>query len=139
MSKKKVNRGGVIPFIREGDEIRMLFMKPSKAKYGGDVFQIAKGKQEENEKIKETALREAKEELGLFKGNITVIEKVGEFLGRTTVFVAEIKDKDAFGDPHFETSETKWMTLDEFLAEGRDLHKPVVKAAYRKIKKLLGE
>jgi len=138
-TKKKINRAGLIPYIKEGDEIKMLFMKPSKAKYGGDVFQIAKGKQEKDEKIQDTALREAKEELGLFAGNVVDVTKLGEFLGRTTVFVAEIKDKDMFGDPHFETSDTKWMTLDEFLAEGRDLHKPVVKAAYRKIEKLLGK
>lgn len=139
MPKKKINRAGLIPYLKEGDEILMLFMKPSKPKYGGDVFQIAKGKQEPEEKIKDTAIREAQEELGLFTGNVTEVTRIGEFLGRTTIFIAEVEDQDAFGDPHFETSETKWMTLEEFLKEGRDLHRPVVKAAHRKIKKLLGE
>ena len=139
MPKKKINRAGLIPYLKEGDEILMLFMKPSKPKYGGDVFQIAKGKQEPEEKIKDTAIREAQEELGLFTGNVTEVTRIGEFLGRTTIFIAEVEDRDAFGDPHFETSETKWMTLEEFLKEGRDLHRPVVKAAYRKIEKLLGE
>lgn len=137
MARKKIYRAGLIPFIQEGEEVRMLFMRPSKPKYGGDVFQIAKGKQEDGEEMKETALREAREELGLFKGNIEQLEEVGEFLGRTTVFVAHIQDKEMFGDPHFETGDTKWMTLDEFVKEGRGLHKPVVKAAHRKIMKML--
>ena len=76
------------------------------------------------------------EELGLFKGNIVQLTELGEFMGRTTVFIAKIKDKDMFGEPHFETEETKWLTAEEFQKIGRDLHKPVVKAAVRKIEKL---
>lgn len=138
MNRKKVNRAGVIPYHRasEGGEIQMLFMKPSNEKYGGEKWQIAKGKQEDNESIRETALREANEELGLFNGNIERFDSIGEWLGRTTFFIACIKDKAMFGDPHFETSETKWMSLDEFMDVGRDIHKPVVKAAHRKIVKV---
>lgn len=138
MPKRKINRGGLIPFIQKDDEVYMLFMKPSKAKFGGDVFQIAKGKQEEGEDIKTTAVREATEELGLFTGNVSHLENIGVWLGRTTMFIAQIEDEHMFGDPHFETKETKWMTLDEFNRQGRGLHKPVVKAAHRKIMKLLG-
>lgn len=138
-SKKKIYRAGLIPFVKEDSKIVMLFMKPSVPKYGGDVWQVAKGKQEDGEDIKETALREAREELGLFQGNIKEIESIGEWLGRTTVFVAHMDEKDLFGDPHHETGDVRWMTLEEFLNEGRDLHKPVVKAAHRKIIKILGE
>ena len=138
MPKKKINRGGLIPYIKKNDEIYMLFMKPSAPKFGGDVFQIAKGKQEEGENIEQTALREANEELGLFPGNIVHLDNLGVWLGRTTMFIAEVKDETMFGDPHFETKETKWMTLQEFTSQGRGLHKPVVKAAHRKIMKLLG-
>ena len=132
---KKVNRAGLIPYVKEEGEILMLFMKPSNKKFGGASFQIAKGKQEENEELKETALREAKEELGLFKGNVGRIDELGVWLGRTTVFVCEVKKKDMFGDPHYETGGTKWMTLEEFEKEGRSIHIPVVKAAHRKITK----
>ena len=38
-----------------------------------------------------------------------------------------------FGDPTYETAETKWMTPDEFQHSGRGLHKAVVKAAVRAI------
>lgn len=134
MAKKKIYRSGVIPYHIVDGEIRMLFMKPSEPKFGGDVFQIAKGKREEGESPLETGLREANEELGLFSGNIKETHELGEFMGRTTIFVCEIKDPDAFGDPHFETKEVKWMTPEEFQKEGRDLHKPVVKAAVRWIK-----
>ena len=136
MAKKKIYRAGVIPYIVEDGEIQMLFMKPSDAKYGGDVFQLGKGKFEEGETAEEAGLREANEELGLFKGNIEQLTNLGVFMGRTTVFIAKIKDKGMFGEPHHETEETKWLTAEEFQKIGRDLHKPVVKAAVRKIEKL---
>ena len=137
MARKKIYRAGVIPYLLEDGTVKMLFMKPSKPNRGGDSYQIAKGKQEEGEDIQDTALREAKEELGLFMGNVKDITSIGEWLGRTTVFLAHIDKKDLFGDPHFETGSTKWLSLDEFLDIGRDLHKPIVKAANRKIIKLL--
>lgn len=137
MAKRKVNRAGVIPYHLNGDKIEMLFMKPSDEKYGGSMWQIAKGKQEDGEDIQETALREANEELGLFNGNIKQLDSIGEWLGRTTFFIAHIDDREMFGDPHFETKEVKWMTLEQFIDGGRDIHKPVVKAAVRKIKKIL--
>lgn len=131
---KKVNRAGVIPYIIEKGEIKMMFMKPSAAKFGGDVFQIAKGKQEKDETIEEAAFREAGEEIGLFEGNIKAKYDLGTFMGRTTIYLAKVKDKKMFGDPNFETSEVKWMTTEEFLEVGRDLHKPIIKAAERLIK-----
>ena len=136
MAKKKVHRAGVIPYLLEDGEIQMMFMKPSKTKYGGAKFQIAKGKYEKGETAVEAGLREAKEELGLFGGNIENLDELGVFMGRTTIFIAEIKDKDMFGEPHHETAATTWMTPQEFQKEGRGLHKPVVKAAVRKIQNL---
>lgn len=136
MSKELIYRAGVIPYYIDDDEIKMLFMKPSKKKFGGAEFQIAKGKREKGENDEETAFREAGEELGLFSGNVTKRTDLGTFLGRTRVFLAKIEDSDKFGDPCDETGEVKWMTPDEFKKEGRRIHRPVVKAAVRKIKKL---
>lgn len=130
---KKVNRAGVIPYIIEKGEIKMMFMKPSASKFGGDCFQIAKGKQEKDETAKEAALREASEEIGLFEGNILELYDLGTFMGRTSIYVAKMKDKKMFGDPNFETSEVKWMTAEKFDEIGRDLHKPIIKAALRLI------
>jgi 8-oxo-dGTP pyrophosphatase MutT (NUDIX family) len=137
MAKRKIYRAGVIPYLEVDGEIHMMFMKPANPKYGGKTYQISKGKVEEGEKIEDAAKREAKEELGLFVGNVLEFSSLGEWLGRTTFYVAHIKDKEMFGDPHFETGSTAWLTLEEFIKEGRDLHKPVVKAAHRKMKKIL--
>ena len=135
---KKIDRSGVIPYIIENGEIKMLFMMPSDPKFGGEQFQIAKGKHEEGDTAIEAGLREASEELGLFIGNISEAYDLGTFLGRTTIHVVKIKDKNLFGDPHFETKEVRWMSPDEFQTEGRDLHKPVIKAAVRLIKQREG-
>lgn len=138
MAKKKIERSGVLPYYIDEGQIKILFMKPSNPKYGGSSFQMAKGKHEEGEGPEEAGLREAGEELGLFKGNIERTHKLGNFLGRTHVYVCKIKDTDMFGDFCDETAETKWMTPEEFQAEGRDLHKPVVKAAVRYIQRTEG-
>lgn len=131
MDKEKIYRAGVIPYYVTDGEIKMLFMKPSNPKYGGKCFQIAKGKKEDGESDKETAFREASEELGLFSGNVINKHDLGNFLGRTRVYIAEIKDASMFGDPDHETGAVKWMTLEEFKDAGRDLHYPIVKAAKR--------
>ena len=133
----KIHRAGFIPYFVGDDAVYMLFMQPSDEKYGGPEFQIAKGKVEDGETTQQAAVREAKEELGLFSGNVSSVHSLGKFLGRTTIYIGEIEDRDLFGDPHFETGDTRWMTADEFQQEGRGLHKPVVKAAVRKIAEVL--
>lgn len=134
--KKLVYRAGTIPYIVEDGEIKMMFMRPSNAEYGGDLFQLAKGKVEDGETNQEAALREAREELGLFIGNVTLTEELGTFMGRTAVYVARVKEKDMFGEPSFETQNVAWLSEAEFLEIGRDLHKPIVQAAVRLIKRL---
>ena len=119
MAKKKLFRGGVIPFYIKDGKVMMLFMRPNNPKHGGDRFQIAKGKIEPGEDIEAGAFREASEELGLFSSNIEDKFKIGEFLGRTTVYAAEIKDLNMFGDTTDETAETKWMTIGQFTRKGR--------------------
>ncbi len=136
MEKEKIYRAGVIPYYVKDGEINMLFMQPSDSKYGGKDFQISKGKLEKDESNKKAAFREASEELGLFKGNIINNHDLGNFLGRTRLYIAKIKDPGMFGDPHFETGAVKWMKPDEFNKIGRSLHRPVVKAAVRLIKEI---
>ena len=132
---KKVYRAGTIPYIVEDGIIKMMFMRPSDPEYGGDKFQIAKGKVEDGESTMDAALREAKEELGLFIGNVIATEEVGVFMGRTTVYVAKVKDRNMFGEPSFETADTAWLSLTEFADVGRDLHYHVVQAAHSMIEK----
>ena len=133
--EKKRERGGVIPYYIEDGKIQMMFMKPSNRKFGGDNFQIAKGKIEDNETPIEGAFREAKEELGLFGPNVEHSNPLGRF-GKIHIFVAKIKDPDMFGDTTDETGAVIWWTPEQFDSDGRSWQKPIVKAAVRKIKKL---
>lgn len=136
--KKVTHRAGVIPFYIEGDKVLMMFMKPGDPDFGGDVFQIAKGKYEEGESARTAAFREGHEELGLKLENVSLIFELGTFLGYTTVYLAEVLDPKDFDPFHFETSETKWMTFDGFSKVGRDLHKPIVREAVKFIKSEYG-
>lgn len=127
---KKVKRAGVVPFYKnKNGEVMMMFMMPSDAKYGGKVFQIAKGKVDEGENPLQAAVREANEELGLREGNIKWLRKCGLFLNTHHIYIVEVNSMDdsSFDKPHFETGETIWMTEEEFMDAGRELHKPIIK------------
>jgi 8-oxo-dGTP pyrophosphatase MutT (NUDIX family) len=135
-SEKLPNRSALIPFfIDENGALELMFMMPSNKKFGGDKYQLCKGRIDPGETPQEAALREGQEELGLFTPNIEDVHNLGIFLGRTYVFTGRIKDKNMFGDPHFETEKTIWMTPEQFYNDGRDIHIPVVKAAVRFINK----
>lgn len=120
-------KAGVIPyFINEEGITAMLFMIPSNPKFGGLLFQIAKGKIEPGENIQEAALREAEEEVGLRAENVKQIKSVGnaKITGiddtyMLAIFVVEIKDPKNFSQPHFETGKTAWLTLKQFKTLGR--------------------
>lgn len=129
---KKQQRAGLIPFYVDGDKILMMFMKPSDGKYGGDEFQIAKGRIEEDENPLAAAVREAHEELGLREENIKWIKKCGLFLNTHHIFMVEVRsmDKRKFDKVTFETGDTIWMELDEFMRNGRKLHRPIVETCH---------
>jgi 8-oxo-dGTP pyrophosphatase MutT (NUDIX family) len=133
--KKILFRAGMIPYLIEDDEVLMMFMKPSDTMYGGDEFQMCKGVVEEDEDFRTAALRESAEELGLRNENILSVTELGNFLGRTTVFVAKVKDRVSFDPFHYETSDVTWLTCDEFLKIGRELHKEIIQLADQVIRK----
>jgi 8-oxo-dGTP pyrophosphatase MutT (NUDIX family) len=129
--KEKIYRAGLIPFfINENNNIEMKFMVPSDQKFGGGDPQFAKGRIEKNENHEEAAIREAKEELGLREDNVEWIYYLGQFLGRTHIHICEVKTRDKFDEPHYETESTHWLTLEEFENSGRELHRPVIREAY---------
>lgn len=130
MAKKKILRAGFIPYYIENKNVYVMLMKPSDEKYGGDKFQLAKGRVESGETSLEAALREANEELGLKYSNIEDISYLGTFLGYTDVYYGKVIDKNDFQETTYETGETAWMTVEEFLDKGRDLHKPLFKKFY---------
>lgn len=132
---KKLYRAGVVPYyVDDNNEPIMMFMIPSNKKYGGDQPQIAKGKQEDNEPLSETAMREAEEELGLKRNNILNVFKVGMFMGRTEIYAARIIDPDDFGQYTTETKTTLWLTKNRFMKIGRDIHRSVIEVVYESIK-----
>jgi len=136
--KKILFRAGMIPYLIENGEVVMMFMKPSDTIYGGDQFQMCKGVvEDDDENYRAAALREGAEELGLRQENILSVTELGNFLGRTTVFVAKVNDRSpaAFDTPHYETDEVVWLTCDEYLKIGRELHKDIVQLADQVIRK----
>jgi len=133
--KKILYRAGMIPYLIEDNEVLMMFMKPSDTLYGGDQFQLCKGVVEDNEDYRTAALREGAEELGLRQDNILSVTELGNFLGRTTVYVAKVKDRTSFDPFHYETAEITWLTCDEFLKKGRELHREIIQLADQVIRK----
>ena len=122
---RKAPRAGFIPYYIHDGSLYVMLMQPSNPKFGGSEFQMAKGRVEEGETHMEAAIREATEELGLRECNIVSTQFLGLYFNYTEVYYGEIKDKDDFGDFHFETGATKWMHIDEFFVTGRGLHRPI--------------
>jgi len=131
-------RAGFLPYVIENDEPVFYFMKPSKPNYGGPLFQVAKGRMDKGETAIETALREAKEELGLKRSNIKpdTVKLVwrGKVRGSEetytlSVYMGEVKKKDNFKEPHHETGETAWLTAKEFSKQGRQPQQHIIRKA----------
>ena len=124
---EKIIRAGGIPAIFDNGEWKYLFMRPSNPFYGGDQFQIAKGRVEDDDAdTLQTAIRECGEELGLIPSNILKFVYLGVFFGRTHIYLIHVKDKNNFSQPTDETGEVKWLTSKEFMQCGRELHKHVI-------------
>ena len=137
---RNVFRAGIIPyFINPDKTIKFMFMQPSDSKYGGSDWQMAKGRVEGDDDNITTALREGGEELGLKESNIKLIQELGLYLGRTTVYICEVKDKDDFGEFTYETGQVTWLTAKEFTEIGRDIHQSIVQDALVRIKECLDE
>ena len=138
-------KAGVIPFCVSPDGItRMMFMSPSDPHYGGPLPQIAKGGVDPGESIREAAIREGEEELGLNRANIISVQAIPAADGGTisglkasytmSIFAVKVKNQKDFGTPHFETGKVYWLTLEEFLTRGRKNQQSLVKAAATLIK-----
>ena len=111
-------------------------MKPSNPKYGGELFQIAKGKVEYGETPIVAAKREAYEEIGLRLDNIDTEHHLGTFLGYTDIYYGRIKDKERFDMYGYETGETKWINVNDFPKIGRSIHIPIIRLVTKEIIKI---
>lgn len=130
------HRAGLIPYWIDPStsEIYMMFMKPSNEQFGGPDFQIAKGRIDPGFNELETAIKEAKEELGLRPNNVKAQPMfIGNFMKGIAIYAVEVSSKEEFDEPEFETGETKWMTLNEYEQIGRKLQLYAVYNAHRKI------
>lgn len=130
-----IKGAGTIVFYQFPDKLAALFMKPSDYLYGGDKFQIAKGRIDLNEDSKSASLREAQEELGLILENV-IWHKYLCDSGEISFYICEVNDPHQFDEPCFETGETKWLTLEEYLDIGREWQKEIVRDAFGKYSEL---
>ena len=137
-------RAGIIPYIIESGEVKMLFFIPSDPAYGGDKFQIAKGRVDQGEEVEKTAIREAEEELGLKKENIKSVTLVGKevisgmdnYKYDFYLYVTEVYNREDFDDFGYETGEIGWLTMDEYEKQGRKSQLGIVRKCYDKIIKV---
>lgn len=135
-------KAGIIPYIRDGNTIKMLFMVSSNPHFGGPDPAIAKGDVDKNESIRAAAIREGQEELGLKKSNMkmdTLTAEVWVKLDNAsseyifTVYSVEVKSKKDFGRFHFETKETQWLTAEQFQKVGKKTHIYIVNRVVERI------
>lgn len=137
--RPQVWRAGGIPYtVDEMGQVSMMFMIPADTEFNKinpdlKLPQIAKGRVEPFEHPHAAALRECAEELGLDESNIVDTIEGGVVLGRTHVYAFKIADQTAFTGYSAETEQTMWMTYDEFMDSGRELHKTVVDMLHTKI------
>lgn len=117
-------------------------MIPSNPIYGGDKMQIAKGNYEQNDHIlAESAIREAEEELGLYREFLNKVEMLGIYKINgfkssydLTIYEARISDNAKWNKPHYETSWSDWVDIDTAIKDGRKNQIPILKDLQRKIK-----
>lgn len=133
-----INRAGLIPFyVEEDGTVKMMFMVPTENEWIESIPQISKGRVEPGEMVMRSAIREAQEELGLKRSNLSRIEPIGQY-STIMFYIGQINDPDDFDpfDP-IETQAVKWLTFEQYQEEGRQLHVPVVRAAVEKIEEII--
>lgn len=126
--------GGMIPYhFTEDGELMFLLMTP-KSDGQPNIPQISKGKREDGESRKQTALRESQEELGLTKKLMrSKPEKVGNFDG-DKVWTVEVKDPKKFKTKdQDEVSSIEWLSLQAYKKKGWIEQLPILEAAKKKI------
>jgi len=127
---KLERRAGMLPyFVHPDGKIEFLLMVPTNPKLT-DKPQIAKGWIDEGEDPYKTALREAKEELGLKKKNMKRIPLHLGLWDKTEIFIVEVIAKEKFKPvDKEEVRRVLWMTAEEFRKSGRRSNRAVIELA----------
>lgn len=95
-------------------ENKLLFVKRSKNKKTlPNIWAFPSGTKEEGETIKETAVREAYEELGVKvkPGNILATKELPEFGSKLHFLICTIESGEPFIKDHNEIDEIEWLTF----------------------------
>lgn len=137
-----ITKAGIIPFIRTERGIEMLFMRSSDPDFGGPDPMISKGHIDHGETPEQAAVREGHEELGLRQSNFAgrpFLVADQQIKGLTAEYVmrimaVEVKNKDDFDQPYFETAETMWLTGEEYAQQGRKSQLGFVQALLSKLR-----
>jgi predicted NUDIX family NTP pyrophosphohydrolase len=138
--KKSINRAGLLVYKIENNQIEFLLMKPSDPNYGGSNFQIAKGQVDPGHDFYSTAFKEAEEELGVTKNNLTDVELLSheKFKNGNQIqwYMGRIIDFNKLIPFHYETGEIAWFKPGD-IGKIRIDHRSVVYKALRSITKNL--
>jgi 8-oxo-dGTP pyrophosphatase MutT (NUDIX family) len=137
-----IAKAACIPYYRDGNELKMLFMKPSDPKFGGTNFQCCKGNIDPGYSSEQTAIKEAEEELGLTEDNTKNLnfmfyDTLNYCDGRCCiiyVYSVEVIDPDKLKPFHYETGSVKWMNIKEISEELRFIQRSLVYRVYNRIK-----
>ena len=131
----KKDRGGLLPYYIKGNEVYFCLMIPSDPKFGGSQPQISKGGVDPGEKPKQTAKREAKEELGYIHKSSYNLEKI-HVENNITWYCVKVDDTKL--NPHDKESKTVvWLKSKKAYSVIRSWQKPILAKAYAKAKKYL--
>lgn len=132
----KREKSACLPFHKENEKIKMLFMRPSNPLYGGTYLQLPKGTIENGYNPEETIKKELEEEVGLVESNIEhLIFLFKDKLKDCNVYVyaAQVIDTNALQPFHYETSEVKWLYVNDVKHEVRKSQHSIIYKAFGKI------
>lgn len=141
LESSDIAKAGIIPFIRTERGVEMLFMRSSDPDFGGPDLMIAKGHIDDGETPQQAAVREGGEELGLKPSNFAqppFIVHDQQVRGLTATYImrimaVEVKSKEDFGQYHYETAETVWLTGEEYAKVGRKSQLVFVQALLKQL------
>lgn len=128
MLTPEIKKAGIIPFIiTDGGVVEMLFMVSSDPKFGGPDPMCSKGHIDPGETPEQAAIREGIEELGLKESNFAgepyhLMDQEIQGLCNSyglRMYAVQVKSKEDFDEPHYETERTEWMTWADYYQKGR--------------------
>jgi 8-oxo-dGTP pyrophosphatase MutT (NUDIX family) len=133
----KKERGGLLPYYIENDEIYFCLMIPSDPMFGGSKPQISKGGLDKGETTLQAAIREAKEELGYIHKSSYNLEQI-HVENNITWYCVKV-DSTKLNPHDKETKKVVWLKSKKAYEVIRTWQKPMLAKAYARAKKHLNE